>query len=291
LAVRGRDGVARVFLNACRHRGAQVACGSGKGAAFACPYHGWTYALDGALAAVPHEAGFPGLDRAVHGLVPVRTEERAGLVWVTLDADSDVPSEAEALEGVIGPDLRLISTSEQVVAANWKIFAEGFMEGYHILPTHRTTFYPAQFDNLNVVQAFGRSSRVTFPYRNIEKLRGNVQPGLNARGVLSHVYCLFPSVILATFPKRLVMVTLDPIDVATTASTTYVLAAPGVVEDDAEGLAQATDFVNRGAAEDRAMVESIQAGMATGANDAFTFGRFEAAIVHFHQTLRGMLPA
>ena len=69
IAVRGRDGVVRAFLNACSHRGAQVVCGAGSAKALVCPYHGWTYGLDGELKAVPHDDGFPGLDKRANGLV------------------------------------------------------------------------------------------------------------------------------------------------------------------------------------------------------------------------------
>src|SRR5258705_7655550 len=61
LAVRGSDGRVRAFRNACRHRGTQLAEGAGCEKAFVCPYHGWTYGLDGSLRHVPHEHGFPGL--------------------------------------------------------------------------------------------------------------------------------------------------------------------------------------------------------------------------------------
>ena len=83
LAVRGRDGRVRVFRNACRHRGTEIANGSGCAKAFVCPYHGWTYRLDGRLGHVTHEDGFPHLDKEKYGLVPVAAEERSGLVFVT----------------------------------------------------------------------------------------------------------------------------------------------------------------------------------------------------------------
>ena len=89
LAVRGRDGAVRAFRNACRHRGTQLAEGSGCAKAFVCRYHGWTYALDGGLLHVPHEDGFPGLEKALHGLVPVQAVERSGLVFVTQDGPHD----------------------------------------------------------------------------------------------------------------------------------------------------------------------------------------------------------
>src|SRR5215470_13861866 len=82
VVVRGADGVVRGFLNACRHRGNEIAEGAGSTKAFVCRYHGWTYDLDGALRHVPHEDGFPGLDRACHGLVPVALEERHGIVFL-----------------------------------------------------------------------------------------------------------------------------------------------------------------------------------------------------------------
>ena len=63
LAVRGEDGEVRAFINACRHRGAEVASGTGCTRAFVCPYHGWTYGLEGRLERVQHERGFPGLDK------------------------------------------------------------------------------------------------------------------------------------------------------------------------------------------------------------------------------------
>jgi len=82
VAVRGRDGVVHAFRNVCRHRGMEVAAGSGCAKVFVCGYHGWAYGLDGRLQHVPHEHGFPGLEKDQHALVPVSTVERHGLVFV-----------------------------------------------------------------------------------------------------------------------------------------------------------------------------------------------------------------
>ena len=287
LVVRGADGVVRAFRNACRHRGAEVSRGCGEAKAFTCPYHAWTYGLDGALRGVPHEYGFPGLDKARHGLVPVKAVEHGGLVFVTQVGD-DAP-DPDTIPQVIGPEWRVMSVTEQVSETNWKVSAEGFLEGYHIYPTHRETFYPVQYDNLNVIEHFGRNSRVTFPYRNVEKLRG-VPPGeRRVGGVLTHVYHLFPNVMVATFPRRIVVVVLEPEGVGRTRTVTYNLARAAELETERAAVDQAADFVDAGAREDRAVVESIQRGLASGANDAFTFGLFEGAIVHFHKTLHSLL--
>ncbi len=82
VVVRGKDGQVRAFINACRHRGMQVASGSGCSRAFVCPYHAWVYDLDGKLKAIPGQEGFPGLDPEEHGLVEVSACEKGGMVYV-----------------------------------------------------------------------------------------------------------------------------------------------------------------------------------------------------------------
>jgi len=128
LAVRGGDGRVRAFRNACRHRGLQLASGAGCQKAFMCPYHGWTYGLDGSLRHVPHERGFPGLDKSVRGLVPVTAAEGQGLVFVT----QETPARSDpfaALPPLVPPGHRLVGTSEIETPANSKILAEGFLDG------------------------------------------------------------------------------------------------------------------------------------------------------------------
>ena len=78
VVVRGMDGEIRAFRNACRHRGMQLADGSGCAKIFRCTYHGWAYRLDGRLEYVPDEHGFPNLDKSTHGLVPVHSVENPG---------------------------------------------------------------------------------------------------------------------------------------------------------------------------------------------------------------------
>lgn len=287
LAVRGRDGQVRAFRNACRHRGTQLAGGAGCAKAFVCPYHGWTYGLDGHLQHLPHEHGFPGLDKNALGLVPVETVELRGLVFVTQDKPELPGAYLNDLPPLIPPELRLLQATEQEIAANWKILMDAFLEGYHIRFTHRDTFYPVQFDNLNVVETFGRNHRVTFPYRSIAKLRA-LPPGerrVDGR-VLTYVYHLFPNVIVATFPEQLRMVAVEPL--ATDRSRFVSYAVTGHGDHEVGGMAElkrATDFANVGALEDAAVALAIQRGLASGANEFFEFGRFEGAISHFHRTL------
>jgi phenylpropionate dioxygenase-like ring-hydroxylating dioxygenase large terminal subunit len=285
VAVRGTDGVVRAFRNACRHRGVQVVDGTGCKKALTCRYHAWTYGLDGRLRGIPDEHGFPGLDKDAYGLVPVAAIERRGMVFVNQDELEIDLAYLDLLPDVFGPDMRLFTTIEQEFDANWKIVAEGFLEGYHIRSTHHDTFYPRQYDNINVIESFGRNSRVSFPYRAIEKLRPVPPADRKAAGVLTQVYHLFPNVMVATFPTNTVMVVLEPLTVDRTRLINYTLSA---LVDEAEGraaVAHGREFVAAGAVEDREMACSAQRGLASQANKVFTFGLFEGAIRHFHRNL------
>ena len=111
VVVRGTDGEVRAFRNACRHRGMQVASGSGCARAFVCRYHGWTYNLEGRLRHIPHEEGFPGFDKEAHPLVPVAATERLGLVFVTQDEPASGTIRSSGLTRLITPDQRLFATA------------------------------------------------------------------------------------------------------------------------------------------------------------------------------------
>jgi phenylpropionate dioxygenase-like ring-hydroxylating dioxygenase large terminal subunit len=289
VAVRDGNGEVRAFRNACRHRGTQVVNGTGCEKALICRYHGWTYGLDGRLRHVPDEHGFPGLDKSARGLVPVSAVERNGVVFVTQNS-SAAGASPEQLPPLIGPEFRLLVSAENDVPANWKIVVEGFLEGYHIRSTHAETFFPVQYDNLNVVETFGRNSRVAYPFRNINKLRKLPPEERSVDGTLTFVYHLFPNVMVATFPGRIFMVALEPLALDRTRFVTYVMSNQDLSDEAAQTqLKQGAAFVDAGAAEDREMACAIQRSLSSGANEFLEFGLFDAAIVHFHRALDAAL--
>ncbi len=300
-AVRGRDGRARVFRNACRHRGFALVEGAGCSRALVCRYHGWTYRLDGTLAHVPHPDAFPGLDTSARGLVEVTSCEVDGLIVIgALDAAAAGSrdyahgamawlTDGSAWRDKLLPAERLVFVESTVRAMNWKVLVEQFLEGYHIRSTHQDTFFPVQYDDLNVVETFGPNSRITFPYRNIERLRDRPQSTWTTNARVTYLYQLFPNVMLATFPDLISMVVIDPVDVDRSTVTVYSMVRPDVAERDLlnpeTNLAGAGSFIGRGLVEDNEMSAGVQRGLHSGANPFVEFGRHESAIGHFHATL------
>lgn len=299
VAVRGEDGVVRAFRNACRHRGVQVAeptiAGDACTKVFSCPYHAWTYRLDGRLEYIPHDRGFPQVDKADYGLVPVQVVERHGLIFIT----QDEPVSTGALEGLkeipdlITPNQVLFKSTDRVMEMNWKLNAEATLEGYHIKPTHPETFYPYGYDNLTVVELFGANSRVTFPFRRIEKLRNVPAAERRIDGMVTYTYQLFPNVTVAVLSNHTSISIAEPVTPTSTRFISYMLtnrhADTGSESAQSDNIALAkkdASFVTeQGLKEDQAVVHSIQQGLASGANDYFTYGRFEAGIAHFHRML------
>ncbi|MBV8949441.1 MAG: aromatic ring-hydroxylating dioxygenase subunit alpha [Actinobacteria bacterium] len=297
VVVRGRDGDTRAFRNVCRHRGAVVAGGSGCAKSLSCPYHGWTYRLDGTLQHVPDEYGFPGLVKEDRGLVPVSVSERGGLVFVEQDGDGSSSRSRAPDERWVDPRPVLLGSNEFTVHANWKVLTEGFLEGYHLRATHRTTFLPFGYDNVTVVEYCGPDSRVTFPFRRIEALRDAPRGQRNLDGTVTMVHHIFPNVIIARLSHHTTMVVLEPEAVDRTRFVTYQLVSGGTEllngarnnNDDKAAARRDVEFVQLGAAEDNAVALAVQRGLASGANEFLEFGRFEGALTHFHKELRALI--
>jgi phenylpropionate dioxygenase-like ring-hydroxylating dioxygenase large terminal subunit len=292
VAVRGDDGVVRTFRNACRHRGmAVVVEGEGCAKSLTCPYHAWTYGLDGQLTYIPGDEGFPGLDPKEHGLVPVTTEERGGLVFVTQEDPVSQGALADLPE-LIAPEQVVFDKSEMVDEANWKLIGETSMEGYHIRSLHNGSFYPYGLDNINVVETFGPNSRIVFPFRRIDKLRDIPAEKRRLQGMITDVYQLFPNTHMSVLSNHSIMIILEPVTPTQTRWEIYRLSnkfVDGAPVDLTAAKRDAGFVSDTGLIEDRQAARSIQAGLEANANSHFTFGRFEKGIVHFHATLDELL--
>ena len=288
LVVRDNDLQVRAFINACRHRGMKVASGEGCTRTFSCPYHGWTYNLDGSLRGVPGEAAFPDLDKETSGLKEVFAVEKGGLIYVQQEGEPRLETLETALD-FFEPSQSFFYQSDTIDEANWKLLTETLLEGYHIKSLHRESFYPFGLDNVNVVESYGQNSRVIYPFKRIEKLRSVARDERNIEGSATLVYHLFPNVSVSVLSKHTSVTVIEPLSPTRTQMFSYAIkhAAHNGVEISQEDAIRDVDFVNQsGQEEDRAAARDIQETVTTSANSHLTFGYYEKAIVSFHQQLQ-----
>jgi len=291
LVVRGMDGEIRAFLNGCRHRGMPVASGSGCARAFVCPYHAWSYSLDGSLKNIAGSHGFPGVDPNEHGLLQISAREKGGLVYVNQEAEIG-ENELDGLPDFFSQKQEYFEQDCLSDKTNWKLIAETTMEGYHIKGLHKESFYPYGLDNINVVENFGSNSRVVFPFRRINDLREIEPSERNLDGLVTSVYNLFPNTVVSILSKHSTLTIFEPIAPGRTEILIY--RVTNQLKDGStvsiEDAKYDADFVkDTGLDEDREAAVKIQETVNAGRNSHLTFGLFEKAIVHFHQNLERQL--
>ena len=292
LTVRGSDGEVRSFINACRHRGMQVAQGIGcSNKAFVCPYHAWSYSLDGKLQNIPGEEAFPGINKNDNGLVQVEAIEKGGIVYVQQEGSID----KDFIENILDyfqPEQEMFDHSEVNDKTNWKLLTETLLEGYHIKSLHKKTFFPYGLDNINLVETFGPNSRVIFPFRRIEKLRELKPEDRKINGTVTKVYHLFPNASVSMLSKHSNLTVMEPIAPNEVKTITYSMvnlnsSGQRISNEDAQ---KDLKFVNeQGQSEDREAARAIFETVTAKGNSHLTFGYFEKAIVNFHQHLKKML--
>jgi phenylpropionate dioxygenase-like ring-hydroxylating dioxygenase large terminal subunit len=285
VVVHGRDGRLRAFLNVCRHRGSLVVQGRGRRETLQCPYHAWTYGLDGRLLAAPRARQEPGFETEGIVLRELRVEAWGPLLFVHPDADAPPLEQAlgplpqHLAEGGIDLDrLRFRRRSDFEVACNWKIAVENYLECYHCAVAHPG--FSA------VVDVSPRA------YRLETHAHGSSQFGPSRNGigpVEGQFHWLWPvtKVYVLPGPPNLAAGPVTPAGAACTTGFLDYFFAEDVSDEQVEELLA---FDNQVGLEDRALVESVQRGVASGLVDE---GRLmpesERLLAHFQALVRESL--
>jgi choline monooxygenase len=282
LVARGEDGVLRAFSNVCRHRGSLLAEGQGCGPVIRCPYHGWTYKLDGSLFGQPEFEGVADWDRSKVCLPPFQPAVWGPFVFVNQDALA--PPLAEVLGAIPGEiaqigcaieRLRFRHRRDYVIACNWKVYIDNYLEGYHLPTAHPSLFRELDYAEYRV-DAYRYYSSQIAPIR-----QGTPRYGFSDGSRQALYYWIFPNFMLNVYPDNLSSNIILPLGPEQTLTIFEWFAyADGGVE-------QATiDFSDEIQQEDIGICESVQRGLRSR---NYHQGRFsvkrENGVHHFHGLL------
>ncbi|MFC8315649.1 SRPBCC family protein [Gordonia sp. NPDC057258] len=300
LITRDRDGVAHVFLNYCRHRGAMPACGSGNSRRFTCPYHAWVYDSRGQLKGVPGKAGFDDIDRSQYGLVELPSEERHGFVWAVLTADA--PFDLDAHLGSFNDELAFWNYGDYgyhderflTSAVSWKGALEAFAEGYHFPFVHGQSVIGMNTRaNTHVYDEFGDHHRIGFPFNWITDLEGT-EPSDSWDPVqqMGLIYWVYPNLILANSPVGVEVIEILPEDSATRCTVRHSWMAKYPATTDEQRELYDNIFAQVHAAvrdEDFAMLPQCGQGVRQGQHSHMVIGRNEIGVQHMIRVMAGRL--
>ena len=281
---RARDGELRGFVNVCRHRGHVLCDGDARREAIQCPYHAWTYGLDGSLRNAPRADREPGFDRDALGLVPVSVEVFGPFVFV--NPDTGAPPLADALgdlpahlaEGGIDVDaLRFHSRAESDdYACNWKICVENFLECYHCSVAH-----PALAQVLDVsADAYALAAQGALA----SQFGRPRERGDEARAVAhGQFHLLFPGTVVNVMPGQ-PNLSIGPIVPRGPERTSRFLDYYVGPDADDEWVADHLALDERVGAEDRALVEAVQRGVSSGGLETGTLLAESEQLIAWFQT-------
>jgi choline monooxygenase len=311
VVIRGHDRELRAMSNVCRHRASTILEGAGQTrSVMRCPYHAWTYELDGQLAAAPSGQGFACLDRDQVALPRFRVGIAGGLVFCCTDP------EQMSLEDMLGPvapylewlgiaGLTLHRTDERArwtedFEENWKVLADNYLEDYHVPVAH-----PTLVRLVDVKETIGDNndwsewSRVPYRTRPSRDPREREYQSLIRRmpgmpeefeGWMGHV-CIWPSTFMEIYPHHVDTWQLEPTGLFSTRATTMTMVHPD--EDDqarrARELMRELNVDIMG--QDVDITTRVQRGVqAPSYHSGILNDEQEFSVIRFQQRLRELLP-
>jgi carnitine monooxygenase subunit len=283
VVTRARDDVMRAFVNVCRHRGFPVAQGADRRETIQCPYHAWTYGLDGSLRSAPRSDEEPGFVQEELGLRPAAIDTWGPFLFVNAaraheplaDALGSMPAQVAEL-GLDVDDLVFHSRWKADIDANWKVVCENFLECYHCQVAH-----PAFAEMIDTsTGAYGMTTD-----GRLSSQRGPVRENVRVEGTLqrSQFHFLWPNLGVNIFAghANISIGPMIPLAPGRTHRFLDYFFGSGV---DAAWIDELMAFDAQIGDEDRVLVEGVQHGIESGAlENGVLMGRSEQLIGHFQQ--------
>ncbi|MBT7647781.1 MAG: aromatic ring-hydroxylating dioxygenase subunit alpha, partial [Rhodospirillaceae bacterium] len=287
LVTRNRKGSLKAFMNVCRHRGMRVAnelCG--KAAMFTCPYHSWNYDLDGRLRGMPQPNGFESIDEESLGLVALPVGERFGLVWVrpsvgdeAFDLDAWLAPMANQLESLDLGDHVVFRAWSVESDMSWRLALEGFLESYHFCSAHKHTACAGYLDNQSVFRDLYPHVRHAVPLPKALEMEGQAPEVWNYRPNFMTQNYLFPCNFVQVMTDHVYIHSIFPKGSGSCVFQCMMLVPEAPETEKAERYWNRNyKVVETVFGEDFEIGQKVQAGLETGANEHFVFGRYERGL-------------
>ncbi|MGH3253496.1 MAG: aromatic ring-hydroxylating oxygenase subunit alpha [Trebonia sp.] len=305
LVSRDKSGRVRAFVNTCSHRGARVVpagCGT-KAGRFTCPFHAWSYDLDGRLAGMPGAEGFDDIRREDRGLIELPAQERYGMIFVAPAPDAEFSID-EYLGG-LGEHFAsfgfetwhsIAAVHPHPIAANWKVAWATHLETYHFAFLHKKTAGPLVYGNTSIADFYGDHALMTTTMKTIDKLRDQPEDEWFPvdDGHINLNYRLFPNLSLSVVTgDRLEIFAVYPGNsVSEAMALHYAYRREPPSTDEAAALEEAVRWACQTVVdgEDYAMCAQIDPGLrAPVAPATMVIGRNEPVLQHHTLALRRTL--
>jgi phenylpropionate dioxygenase-like ring-hydroxylating dioxygenase large terminal subunit len=302
LIVRNHDGKLNAFVNICSHRGAPLnECDHGKakkGRIFSCPYHGWTYDLEGALVAVPFgNEGFDTIDRDSLGLKRLDVQEKHGMIFVmpnpekTFDIDEVLGGINERLCGFGFEDHYYLGTKQVFTDFSWKLNMDTFHEYYHFEFLHPETIAQMAYSNTATYAQCGRNHSMGSPTLQINELKNVPEEQWQPRKYSSYVNYIFPNTVIFVVEDHFQTWRVYPI--APGRSVVYhsmFLPEEPKNAQERQEYEEYFQMINDVAvAEDYSLVDKIHRGLQSGLQRKVLVGRNEPGVQNMHRQLHEVL--
>jgi phenylpropionate dioxygenase-like ring-hydroxylating dioxygenase large terminal subunit len=261
-----------------------------------CPYHAWTYRLDGGLMALPRPETFPGLDKTDYGLVELPSLEAGGLIWFAPEQGADF-SDARALGEDLTtfglPQAHLFRRKIHTVKGNWKLIMDAFLESYHVTRLHAATIGPFFKDGITAGDQIGPHQRSAVG--RLEEMAGVDLTDMAAlRRVVTFAYQLLPATIIVPSPDYVnVMVLMPQAHDLTLVEDFMLIPEAPATEKALAHWEKSWALLDGGvfASEDFRAAELGQQGLSSGAVEVVTLGTLEGGIARFDQIVAEALRA
>lgn len=296
LLTRAADGSLRAFLNVCSHRGSiVVAEGGGNTNRFTCPYHAWSYDLEGQLAGIYNEKDFGEVDRTCLGLTELPVAERAGLVFGVLTPNAEVDFDAflAGYDEVLGHhefETCSLVGRQSVSGPNWKVAYDGYLDFYHLPILHRESF-GTKISSDALYDAWGPHQRVSMPNPALLDLEHTPEDEWDVASLTSGIWTIFPHISIAEFDaggKFYMVSQLFPGSMPGESTTVQSFLIPGseggVDPERLKQVQKAMAFLEQVVREEDYYTGfRLQRALQAGAKESCLFGRNEAGGQRFHR--------